>query len=248
MSFLLLTFVILRCLYSICTWSFGMVNVEMPKDSTPKEALVAIQERRQSEKRNNEAPKSNTPPRHSARLSSGYSSSSPGQSKKKSSPAPKPKKKRPNKALIDSDSDEETKVEEMNALETDVAEEHPNYMHRVVSTSDCNNRPAIGKVGGYVPEKNAYEITFTYSDDKEPKEHVDYCNRNWVEENLVDSETAAAWAEAVQKALSPITSPKEKESTVPNMGKRSRVSTSLYKPDDNTPLAKRRGKKKKIGE
>ena len=118
-------------------------------------------------------------------------------------------------------------------------------MHRVVSSTDCDNRPAIGKVGGYVPEKNAYKISFTYSDDKEPKEHVDYCDRNWVEENLVDSETAAAWAEAVQKALSPITSPKEKESAVPAIGKRSRVSTSKYKPHDNTPQAKRRGKKKK---
>ena len=118
-------------------------------------------------------------------------------------------------------------------------------MHRVVSTTDSDKRSAIGKVGGYVPEQNAYEITFTYSDDKEPKEHVDYCTRNWVENNLVDPETAAAWAEAVQKALSPITSPKEKESVVPNMGKRSRVSTSLYKPHDNTPLAKRRGKKKR---
>ena len=237
MSFLLLTFVILRCLYSICTWSFGMVNVEMGKESTPNEALAAIQARKKSSK-------ANTPPRHSARLSSGYSSSSPGLSKKKSSPATK--KKGAKKSLLDSDSDEEPKVDETNAIETDVAEEPPNYMHRVVSSTDCDNRPAIGKVGGYVPEKNAYEITFTYSDDKEPKEHVDYCNRNWVEENLVDSETAATWAEAVQKALSPITSPKEKESTVPNMGKRSRVSTSKYKPHDNTPLAKRRGKKKKI--
>jgi len=119
-------------------------------------------------------------------------------------------------------------------------------MHRVVSSTDCDNRPAIGKVGGYVPEKNAYKISFTYSDDKEPKEHVDYCDRNWVEENLVDSETAAAWAQAVHKALSPITSPKGKETAVPNMGKRSRVPPSAYKPHDNTPVAKRRGKKKKI--
>ena len=178
MSFLILTFVIVRCLYSICTWSFGMVNVEMPKDSTPMEALAAIQDRRQSEKRNNGATKSHTPPRHSARLSSGYSSSSPGKSKKKSPPGTKTKKRGTKKKTLDSDSDEEAKVDETNAFETDVAEEPPNYMHRVVSSTDCDNRPAIGKVGGYVPEQNAYEITFTYSDDKEPKEHVDYCNRN----------------------------------------------------------------------
>ena len=166
MSFLLLTFVILRCLYSIYAWSFGMVNVKMGKESTPNEALAAIQARKKSSK-------GKSPTRNSARLD-------PGLSKIKTPPATNTRKKRPQKALIDSDTDDETKVEDTNALETDVAEEPPNYMHRVVSTTDCDNRPAIGKVGGYVPEQNAYEITFTYSDDKEPKENVDYCNRNWV--------------------------------------------------------------------
>jgi len=70
-----------------------MVNDEMGKESTPNEALMKIQARKQSSN------KAITPPRHSARLSpvkkksSGYSSSSPGNSKKKAPPGPKTKKR-----------------------------------------------------------------------------------------------------------------------------------------------------------
>ena len=99
-------------------------------------------------------------------------------------------------------------------------------------------------MGEYIPEKKAYEITFTYSDDLEPKEHVDFCPQHWVEKNLVAPETAAASTQAVEKALDGSdTSRKRKESSLPE--KRTRVSTTLYKPHENTPQAKRRGKKKK---
>jgi hypothetical protein len=113
-----------------------------------------------------------------------------------------------------------------------------------VSTTSSDNRPSIGKVGEYIAEKKAYEITFTYSDELEPNTHVDYCPQHWVEINSVDTETAAAWTQAVDKALDGTnTSRKRKESSLPE--KRTRVSTTLYKPHENTPQAKRRGKKKR---
>ena len=106
-------------------------------------------------------------------------------------------------------------------------------------------------VGEYIPEKKAYEITFTYSDELEPNTHVDFCPQHWVENNLVDTETAAAWTQAVDKALDGTnTSRKRKESSRESSlpEKRNRASTTLYKPHENTPQAKRRGKKKDIGE
>ena len=222
-------------LYSICTWSFRMFHVEMSNETTPKEALVAIQ------KRKTNAQKSTTPPRHSARLGSASSSSSPLQKDK--SPASgskkiqKPSSKKSTKFLdSESEGDDETPTAE--------ADKPPDYKDRVVSTTNSDNRPAIGKVGGYIPEEKGYEITFTYSDDLEPKEHVDFCPQHWVEANLVAPETATAWAQAVDKALDGTnTSRKRKEPSPPE--KRNRVSSTFYKPHENTPQAKRRGKKKK---
>jgi hypothetical protein len=118
-----------------------------------------------------------------------------------------------------------------------------------VSTTNTDNRPSIGKVGQYIPERKAYEITFTFSDELEPNIHVDFCPQHWVEKNLVDTETAAAWTQAVDKALDGTnTSRKRKESSREDSlpEKRTRASTTLYKPHENTPQAKRRGKKKKI--
>ena len=66
-----------------------MLHVEMPKDTTPKEALVAIQDRIQREKKTREAQQGSTPPRHSSRLGSASTSSSPAQ--KDSSPPAKKK-------------------------------------------------------------------------------------------------------------------------------------------------------------
>ena len=250
MSFLLLTFVIVRCVYSICTWSFRMLNVEMPKETTPKEALVAIQDRIQRDKRTREAQKSTTPPRHSSRLGSGYTSSSP--SHKDSSPAAKKSKKAATKKslkVLDSESEGDGKEGETNDDETPEAEAEkpPDYKDRVVSYTNSQNRPALGNVGEYSREEKAYEVTFTYSDDLEPKEHVDYCPQHWVEKYLVDSGTAAAWTEAVEAALDGSkTSRKTKNPQLPDGEKRKRISTTLYKPHENTPNAKRtRGKKKK---
>ncbi len=56
-----------------------MLNVEMPRDTTPKEALVAIQDRIQRDKTAREAKQGITPPRHSSRLGSASTSSSPAQ-------------------------------------------------------------------------------------------------------------------------------------------------------------------------
>ena len=153
-------------LYSICTWSFRMFHVEMSNETTPKEALVAIQERMQREKRKTNAQKSTTPPRHSARLGSASSSSSPLQKDKSPALGSKKNQKPSSKKLtkfLDSESegDDETPTAE--------ADKPPDYKDRVVSTTNSDNRPAIGKVGGYIPEEKGYEITFTYSDDLEPK-------------------------------------------------------------------------------
>ena len=57
----------------------------------------------------------------------------------------------------------------------------PDYKDRVVSTTSIDNRPSIGKVGQYIPERKAYEITFTFSDELEPNIHVDFCPQHWVE-------------------------------------------------------------------
>ena len=222
--------------------------MEMPKDTTPKEALAAIQDRIQRERQTRQGKQSSTPPRQSARLGSASNSSSPAQ--KEGSPLVKKKTKAGNKKsrqrLEDSESGDEGKEGQTNNIapsEAD-AEKPPDYKDRVVSTTASEERPAIGKVGEYIPEKKAYEITFTYSDDLEPKEHVDFCPQHWVEKNLVAPETAAASTQAVEKALDGSdTSRKRKESSLPE--KRTRVSTTLYKPHDNTPQAKRRDKKKK---
>ncbi len=72
-----------------------MLNVEMPRDTTPKEALVAIQNRIQREKTTREAKQGSTPPRHSSRLGSASTSFSPAQ--KESSPPVKKRKRAANK-------------------------------------------------------------------------------------------------------------------------------------------------------
>ena len=56
-------------LYSICTWSFRMLNVEMPPDSSPKKTFMANRERLREErdKKAREAQHGSPPPRHSSR-------------------------------------------------------------------------------------------------------------------------------------------------------------------------------------
>ena len=159
-------------------------------------------------------------------------------------------KKAQQQLLLD---DEDSEGEEKEVRGADVtgeevpeaeAENPPDYKDRVVSTKNSDNRPSIGKVGEYIAEKKAYEITFTYSDELEPNTHVDFCPQHWVENNLVDTETAAAWTQAVDKALEGSnTSRKRKESSRESSlpEKRTRASTTLYKPHENTPQAKRRG-------
>ena len=58
------------------------------------------------------------------------------------------------------------KEAETNDEETQVAggEEPPDYKDRVVSYTNSDNRPSIGQVGEFIPEKHGYEITFTYSE------------------------------------------------------------------------------------
>ena len=222
----------------------------MPRaDATPKEALAAIQERIQREKTTREA-KQASPIRKSSRIESASAASSPA--RKEKSPAVKKSKRAATKKsqqqlLLDGeDSEGEGKAEDVPEAE---AENPPDYKDRVVSTTNSDNRPSIGKVGEYIAEKKAYEITFTYSDELEPNTHVDFCPQHWVENNLVDTETAAAWTQAVDKALDGTnTSRKRKESSRESSlpEKRTRASTTLYKPLENTPQAtKRRGKKKK---
>ena len=129
----------------------------MPKDTTPKEALAAIQDRIQRERKQRAGKQSSTPPRQSARLGSASNSSSPAQ-KDSSPPAknkPRATNKKSRKLLDDSDSDGEGKEGATNndaPSEAD-AEKPPDYKDRVVSTTTSDNRPSIGKVGEYSRKK-----------------------------------------------------------------------------------------------
>ena len=131
-----------------------MLNVEMPRaDATPKEALAAIQERIQRQNTTRE-PKQASPIRKSSRIESASAASSPA--RKEKSPAVKKSKRAATKKsqqqlLLDGeDSEGEGKAEDVPEAE---AENPPDYKDRVVSTTNSDNRPSIGKVGKYIAEK-----------------------------------------------------------------------------------------------
>ena len=249
MSFLLRTCLIARSSVFHLYMSFLMLHVEMQVDASRKTPASVARDRKRDER---EKTKQNADqvrsPKRSARLGTASTSSSPSQ-KGDTSPS-KPKKKVPIKPTtkVTETQDEETAVETHDDdKEVHDGDNPPDYKDRVVSYTNSQNRPALGNVGEYSREEKAYEVTFTYSDDLEPKEHVDYCPQHWVEKYLVDSGTAAAWTEAVEAALDGSkTSRKTKNPQLPDGEKRKRISTTLYKPHENTPNAKRtRGKKKK---
>ena len=117
--------------------------MEMPKDTTPKEALVAIQNRIQREKKTSEAQQGSPPPRHSSRLGSASTGSSPAQKepsphvKKKNAP---PKKSQQQKLLDDDESEGEGKeVREAEVTEAE-ADNPPDYKDRVVTYTNSDNR------------------------------------------------------------------------------------------------------------
>ena len=249
MSFLLRTCLIARSSVFHLYMSFLMLYVEMQVDASRKTpASVARDRKREEREKTKQDADQVRSPKRSARLGTASTSSSPSQ--KGSTPPSKPKKKVPMKPTtkVTETQDEETAVETHDDdKEEDDGDNPPDYKDRVVSYTNSQNRPALGTVGEYSREEKAYEVTFTYSDDLEPKEHVDYCPQHWVEKYLVDSGTAAAWTEAVEAALDGSkTSRKTKNPQLPDGEKRKRISTTLYKPHENTPNAKRtRGKKKR---
>jgi hypothetical protein len=144
-----------------------MLNVEMPPDSSPKKTLMANRERLREErdKKAREAQHGSPPPRHSSRWGTRSTSSSPSQ--KDSPPAAKKTKKAATKKPTKvPETQANGKEAETNDEETQVAggEEPPDYKDRVVSYTNSDNRPSIGQVGEFIPEKHGYEITFTYSE------------------------------------------------------------------------------------
>ena len=61
-----------------------MLNVEMPKEATPKDSLVAVQDRIQRERNTREAQQGSPTTRKSSRLESASATSSPSQKERSS--------------------------------------------------------------------------------------------------------------------------------------------------------------------
>ena len=80
---------------------------------------------------------------------------------------------------------------------------YPDYSGCVVSyTCPESNRPGHGIVGKCNHAEGTYEVTFTFTDNQKPKGTTDSCvPLQFVEENMVDDETALAWTTAVANHL-----------------------------------------------
>lgn len=62
-----------------------------------------------------------------------------------------------------------------------------------------SERAGYGRVGRWDNEKAIYEVVFTFSDGKEPYEHLDLCPLHFVEKHLVAPEVGHAWLEALNR-------------------------------------------------
>ena len=166
MSFLLRTCLIARSSVFHLYMSFLMLHVEMQVDASRKTPASVARDRKRDER---EKTKQNADqvrsPKRSARLGTASTSSSPSQ--KGDTPPSKPKKKVPIKPTtkVTETQDEETAVETHDDdKEVHDGDNPPDYKDRVVSYTNSDNRPSIGQVGEFIPEKHGYEITFTYSE------------------------------------------------------------------------------------
>ncbi len=76
----------------------------------------------------------------------------------------------------------------------------PEFVDRIVSYSKDphTSRPGHGLVGKYIPG-NGYNVQFKFIDDLEPKESEQHCTQDWIEDHLVDADTALAWTTAVSE-------------------------------------------------
>ena len=71
------------------------------------------------------------------------------------------------------------------------------YVGRVVSFTElATNRPAHGLVEKYSPGQG-YSVQFTYIDGLEPPESVQAWPLQWIEQHLVDQDTAKKWYDAL---------------------------------------------------
>ena len=100
---------------------------------------------------------------------------------------------------------------------------YPDYSGCVVSyTCPESLRPGHGIVEKCNHAAGTYEVQFTFSDNEEPKGQTDSCvPLRFLEEHMVDDETALAWTSAVAKHLfldSPTTS-KTKDTRLPKTNK-----------------------------
>jgi hypothetical protein len=91
-----------------------------------------------------------------------------------------------------------------------------------------------------------YHVLFKYTDDQEPSECVDHCPLHWINDTLVDEDTANAWNTAIEDARlhdSPQSSRNKKASQLPL--KRLRENVKRFEPESTKSNAKSRKAKKK---
>jgi hypothetical protein len=104
-------------------------------------------------------------------------------------------------------------------------------------TDPDTQRTANGIIGRYNKEAKKYEVDFTFLDGEAPKTSIDFCTYEWIEEHMIDNDTARAWIEAVDKAFE-IDSPNRKKNEKLPVKKKDPPTILANKPAE-TPETKR---------
>ncbi len=108
---------------------------------------------------------------------------------------------------------DDTNSQEKTQADDEDPSSRPDYDGRVVSYTDPDTtRPGTGVVGKYIPGEG-YNVQFKFVDDLEPQSSELHCTQDWIEEHLVDAETARAWTTAVSQ---------QNQKEAPPTGKRAR--------------------------